>query len=690
MDIEHLLESLNNFYEVMRELSNDDIKLVVNKLNLDYIADYYLDAMKVDDDCGTLIKVLQYIYNNTDIEQPIPHDKYDRLYALYIESRDDIVGAPNTISDKDIRYHNYPDLRGTLDKYHYFKSSEKREKDSRKSIQDWLAAIVRACLAANYNITEEDLEVDIYPKWDGISGIFECDIDGLVEAALTRGDTESNEAIDLSKFFKKVRFKDLADVMNSKFGLKTELIMTRADFLKVLEIEEFSSPRSVISSIFSSDEPNLDLLKYLTIVPLRVQNFNTKEVSVVPFLDFHETCNLKDLERLREVSTNLYEKIKKDYPTDGVVYVLKSPKLREILGRKDAINKYEAAFKFPAESKVTILKDVVFSVGKLGGITPVAVVEPVVIRGNKITNASLGSIDRFIGLNLAIGDEVEIQYEIIPYMEPHKSMGGELIEVPTHCPKCGSKLHKTPLLSCINAECPAVKAGKILNFIGKMKISFLSIGTLAKLIEAGIVNSIMDLYHLENRRKDIVEIEGLGHKTLDKIISSIKVRSKDIPMHKLLGSLGIDSVGVRMFEKACRKYSVNTLSDVQSYLTSMKYLLEVDGIHEITAKKIMDGLDNNMELLSNLLKFVTIKKYELKDNSADSKLKVYFTNVRDNEFSDFLRRGGIETVDDFNKKTDVLIVPDVETKHSSKKDKALKWAKPVMTLSQAKAYFNYK
>ena len=690
MDIRHLLESLDNFYGVMRELSNDDIKLVIGKLNLDYIADYYLDAMKVDDACGTLIKVLQYIYNNTDIEEPIPHDKYDRIYALYIESKEDIVGAPNSISDKDIRYHNYPDLRGTLDKYHYFKSSEKREKDSRKSIEDWLTAIVRACVAANYNITKEDLEVDIYPKWDGISGIFECDNSGLVEAVLTRGDTESNEAIDLSKFFKKVRFKDLADEMNSKFGLKTELIMTKADFLKVLEIEEFSSPRSVISSIFSSDEPNLDLLKYLTIVPLRVQNFDTKEVSVVPFLDFHETCNLKDLERLREVSINLYEKIKKDYPTDGVVYVLRSPKLREILGRKDAINKYEAAFKFPAESKVTILKDVVFSVGKLGGITPVAVVEPVVIRGNKITNASLGSIDRFIGLNLAIGDEVEIQYEIIPYMEPHKSMGGELIQVPTHCPKCGSKLYKIPLLSCVNPECPAVKAGKILNFIGKMKISFLSIGTLAKLIEAGIVNSIMDLYHLEDRRRDIVEIEGLGHKTLDKIISSIKVRSKDIPMHKLLGSLGIDSVGVRMFEKACKKYSVNTLSDVQSYLTSMKYLLEVDGIHEITAKKIIAGLDSNMELLSNLLKFVTIKKYEIQDNSTDSKLKVYFTNVRDNEFSDFLRRGGIETVDDFNKKIDVLIVPDVETKHSSKKDKALKWAKPVMTLSQAKAYFNYK
>lgn len=690
MDIKQSLETLNNFYEVIRKLSSDEIKLVIGKLSLDSIADYYLETELVDDMCGILIKVLQYIYNNTDIEYPISHDKYDRLYALYVDHEKDIVGAPNSISDRDIRYHNYPDLRGTLDKYHYFRNTEKRDKDSRKSIEDWISSIMRACASINYTPSDDDLIVDIYPKWDGISGIFECEEDGKVSAVLTRGDVESNEAVDLSKFFKNVKFKDLSEEMQSKFGLKTELIMTKEDFLKVLEIEDFSSPRSVITSIFTSDEPNLELLKYLTIVPLRVQNFNTKDVEVVEFLELRESCNLRDLDTLKEVSVNLYNKIKKDYPTDGVVYVLRNKKMREILGRKDAINKYEVAFKFPAESKITTLKDIIFSVGKLGGITPVAVVEPVYIRGNKITNASLGSVDRFNTLNLAIGDEVEIQYEIIPYLEPHKSMGGEIVKVPTHCPKCGERLHKTPLLSCVNPECPAVKAGKILNFIGKMKFAFLSVGILAKLIDAGVVNSIIDLYYLESRRKDIVNIEGLGDKTLDKIVASIKVRSTDVPMHKLLGSLGIDSVGVRMFEKVCRKYSINTLSDVSSYLTSMKYLLEVEGIQEITARKIMDGIDANMELLSELIKFITIRKYEVKNNASDSKLKVYFTNVRDNEFALFLNRGGIEVVEDFNKKTDMLIVPDVETKHSSKKDKALKWAKPVLTLTQAKAYFNYK
>ena len=673
MDLLNLIEQMNQFHDVMKDLSNDEIHMVISKLDLDTIADHYLNTMQVDENCSILIKVLQYIYNNTDIEQPISHDKYDRLYALYIETNDNIVGAPSANnSDKDIRYHNYPDLRGTLDKYHYFRNSEKKEKDSRKSIEDWIGSIVRACAAAGYNITKEDLIVDIYPKWDGISGIFECEEDGAVDAALTRGDTESNEAIDLSKFFNKVKFKDLAETQNGKFGLKTELIMTKSDFLQVLEIEDFSSPRSVISSIFSSDEPNLELLKFLTIVPLRIQNFDTKEVEVVDFLGLREEANLSDIDNLREVATSLYEKIKMDYPTDGVVLVLRSKKLREILGRKGAINKYEVAFKFPAETKITTLKEVLFSVGKLGGITPVAIFEPVYIRGNKITNASLGSIDRFKNLNLAIGDEVEIQYEIIPYLEPHKHMGGEIIQVPTECPKCGHKLHNTPLLSCINPECPAVKAGKILNFINKMKISFLSIGILTKLIDAGIIESIIDLYHLEDRRHKIVMIDGLGDKTLNKIVKSIKSRSKDIPMHRLLGSMGIDSVGIKTFEKVCMKYRVNTFADISMYLLSKRYLLDIEGIQDVTANKIINGLSGNMGLLKNLLEFVTIKPYENKTEN-DGDFKVYLTYVRDDEFVRYLKTLNVSSVDSFNKKVNMLIIPDISQKKSSKIDKALKW-----------------
>ena len=680
------IQNLRQFYKLIKEMSEDDIRLIYHKIDFNSLTNYFLENELVDDDCETLIKTLQYIYNNTGVMPPISDDKYDRLYALYIEHRPDIVGA-EVVSDKEIKSHRYPELRGTLDKLHYFKSEDKREKDSRRSVQDWVASIMRTAVDIQ-PLTREYLEVDIYPKWDGISCVFETDETHVVDTALTRGDTEKNEAVDISRFFKGVKFEDIDLCVDHPMGVKTELIMSKSDFEKVKEIEDFSSPRSVISGLFNSDEPNMELLKYLTVVPLRVQDYITKETHVIPFLDMREASNLLDLEDLERKSLKIYNEARENYPIDGVVFVLKNKELINRLGRKDNINKYEAAFKFPAESKETILKEVIFSIGKLGGITPVAIVEPVVIKGNTITNASLGSIDRFKHLGLALGDTVEIQYEIIPYLEPVRHNGGELIEVPTHCPVCNEELKNTPLLSCVNRECPAVKIGRILNYIQKMGISFLSIGTLSKLIQAKVVTDIDDIYTLEEKRSIITSINGLGDKTLTKIVKSVKSRSS-VYMHQLLGSLGIDSVGRKTFKKVCEKYQTNTLSDVVAYLTNEQYLLDVEGIKQITASKIKHGLESNMSLLTEIIKHLAIKPYSSNKEIDPNAITIYFTNVRDAEFSEFLKSQGIIICDDFNKKTKVLIVPDVEDKVSKKKEKAIKWGIQILTLSQAKEYFKY-
>lgn len=680
------IQNLRQFYKLIKEMSEDDIRLIYHKIDFNSLTNYFLDNELVDDDCETLIKTLQYIYNNTGVMPPISDDKYDRLYALYIDHRPDIVGA-EVVSDKEIKSHRYPELRGTLDKLHYFKSEDKREKDSRRSVQDWVGSIMRA-VPDIQPLTREHLEVDIYPKWDGISCVFETDESHIVDTALTRGDTEKNEAVDISRFFKGVKFEDINLCEDHPMGVKTELIMSKSDFEKVKEIEDFSSPRSVISGLFNSDEPNMELLKYLTVVPLRVQDYITKETHVIPFLDMKETSNLLDLEDLERKSLKIYNEARENYPIDGVVFVLKHKELINRLGRKDNINKYEAAFKFPAESKETILKEVIFSIGKLGGITPVAIVEPVVIKGNTITNASLGSIDRFKHLGLALGDTVEIQYEIIPYLEPVRHNGGELIEVPTHCPVCNEELKNTPLLSCVNKECPAVKIGRILNYIQKMGISFLSIGTLSKLIQAKVVTDIDDIYTLEEKRSIITSINGLGDKTLTKIVKSVKARSS-VYMHQLLGSLGIDSVGRKTFKKVCEKYQTNSMSDVVAYLTNEQYLLDVEGIKQITASKIKHGLESNMDLLMEIIKHVTIKPYTSSKEVDPNAVTVYFTNVRDAEFSEFLQSEGVVIADDFNKKVKVLIIPDVEDKVSKKKEKAIKWGIQILTLSQAKEYFKY-
>lgn len=684
MIVNILIKQMEEFYKVIKSLSNEEIHFVMTKMDLDSIADYYLDTMQVDESCETLIKLLQYLYNNTDVDHPISDDKYDRLYALYIETNKDIVGAPVAHnSDKDIRYHSYPDLRGTLDKVHYFNSADKRDKDSRKSIEDWFNRIKRL----DPTIDRADLMVDIYPKWDGISGVFECDPDGKINLVLTRGDTESNEAVNLTKYFEDVRFDNLVQSNHSKFGVKTELLISKEDFKKVQEIDDFSSPRSAVSAMFTANTVSLELLKYLTVVPLRTQNYETKEIGVVDFLNLSDSACLCDIETLSNKCHDLYNKVSEEYPIDGVVLVLRSDRLKALLGRKDNINKYEVAFKFPAESKVTKLTKVTFSVGKLGAITPVASFEPVTIKGNVITNASLGSIERFKDLGLSIGDEVMIQYEIIPYLEPHNLSHSDPIEVPNYCPICGFKLEYVPQLSCINIDCPAVKMGKILNYITKMKISFLSSGILAKLMDAGIVNSIVDLYELQYRVGEIIDIDGIGIKLLKKIVKSIESRSQDVYMHRLLGSIGIGSMGILMFEKVCKRYRIETFDQVCMHLLDFNELTDVEGFSETSANRVIKGIKDNLVLISNLLSYVKIKPYSQQDLA--NTISVYFTYIRDKEFEDYLKSIGIEIAQSFTKKVDILIIPDKSQKVSSKIAKADKWGKEILTLSQAKDKYNY-
>lgn len=684
MIVKILIKQMEEFYNVIKDLTNEEIHIVMSKMDLDTIADHYLDTMEVDESCETLIKLLQYLYNNTDIIRPISDDKYDRLYALYTETHNDIVGAPVAHnSDKDIRYHSYPDLRGTLDKVHYFKSSDKKEKDSRRSVEDWLNTIKRI----DPYVERADLLVDIYPKWDGISGVFECDSDGNINLVLTRGDTESNEAVNLTKYFMDTKFEDLVQENHSKFGVKTELLVSKEDFKKVREIDDFSSPRSAVSAMFTPDSVSMELIKYLTVVPLRTQNYETKEINVVDFMNLSDTAYLCDIETLSTKCISLYNKVSELYPIDGVVLVLRSEKMRSILGRKQNINKYEIAFKFPAESKITKLKRVSFSVGNLGGITPVASVEPVTIKGNVITNVSLGSIDRFKSLGLSVGDEVIVQYDIIPYLEPHNITHSDPIPVPDHCPVCGFKLEYVPQLTCINRDCPAVKLGKILNYIVKMKISFLSTGTLIKLMNAGFINSITDLYEIQYKASEITELEGIGIKLLRKIVNSIQARSKDVYMHRLLGSLGIGSIGVVMFEKVCKYHKIETFDQICKHLLDFNGLVDIDGFNEITANRVIKGIKDNLVLISSLLNYVTIKPYETSD--LMNAVKVYFTYIRDKEFESYLKSIGIQIVPSFTKKVDILIIPDVSSKRSSKIDKAIKWNKEILTLSEAKDKYNY-
>lgn len=692
MDKTTIINILSKVYEESKNIKDFNKYIEsLNALKIINLVKYYINyknEVTDEDDLNIIkfiIKIMQNIYNNSTTLPPISDEEYDKLVEI-VESADlltdDIVGSDNS---GDVVHHRYTDLRGTLNKIHFITNKDKGN-DNRKSLEDWLKSIENKI---GRDLLNSECEAYLFPKFDGLSIVFECDKDGYVQRALTRGNTKLNEAKDVTPIFRGIKFKTI-EGWDSEFAVKSEVIMDANNFNKYCKkYGTFKSRRSAVSSIVRPQETNQELLKYITIVPLRCQNYITKEqrihpdaFTVYPF-DKGNLRTSKDLNNkfvtLRDAMDNLF-----GVPTDGIVIYLQDTNLHEKLGREESINKYEVAYKFPADEAKSILVNVEFPVGLLGNITPVANIEPVKIHGNTITNISLGSIDRLESLHLNIGDEVIVKYEIIPYLvvDDRCTIKGKTpVVIPTHCPYCKEELIKDPVLKCNNIDCPSRQIGKIINYIDKMNIMNISEGIVNILYQHGILKSIEDLYRLKDFKSAFININGLGPKLYSKICENIEKRNT-VYDYKLLGSIGIPGVSDKKFKKILNIYYIDRLIEIcKDY--DVKMLTKVEGIQEKTANKIIAGIIQNYELIQFLRERLVIIH---EDDDYD--MKVVFTGIRDKDFEKFLKSNNVEVLSSYNKSVDIVICDDKES-GSSKITKAKKDNKKIMTIDEAYNFFKY-
>lgn len=684
-----IYHQLDTIHKELLKMDSDVINEIVEMLkgiNFEGIVEYFNSTKEMDDmdlfTCRKLVEILQFIYNNTDIVPPVSDSTYDKLYQIMLDAGlGDIVGSVNS-QGKPVREHRYPDLRGTLNKVHFVFNVDK-EGDKRRSIEDWITTIENI-LGRGINNTEE-FEVRLQAKWDGCSAVFECDEHGNVEHVLMRGDTEKNLAVDIVKLFED--FVDFQIFANGKdkFAVQTEVLMNQADYEKIIvEYKDFKSPRSATSSILNEKVLQPKLTKYLTVEPLRIQ-YVGRQPEIIPNENYDMISNLFDLRNIRECIKEINEHAKADGKvTDGVVLHLTNKKLQEKLGRDGAINRYEVAYKFPAEATKAILLDVDFSYGLGGNVTPVAKIEPVVMLGKTISSISMGSIDRFRSMDhLTSGSEIIVRYEIIPYMDLDHTCKinetGKRFYVPTHCKHCGSLLIEDPLLKCVNEECPSRIIGNVVNYINKMRIENLNIETVSTLFDQGIITGIESLYKLEEHKSKILSLPGFGEKSYENMIDGINKR-KVVFDYELLGSLGIQSIGVRMFKKILSVMDLETLLRLAKDQMLVVNLMGLSGFGEKTASRVQYGVVNKLSTIYFLL-----DQIQLKEKVAPGKLKgkVCFSQIRDPKFESELIANGYEVVDSLTKTTNYLIVPNLDVT-SSKITKAKKYGTDVMSLEQAK------
>lgn len=296
------------------------------------------------------------------------------------------------------------------------------------------------------------------------------------------------------------------------------------------------------------------------------------------------------------------------YDIDGVVVKVNNLEEQKKLGFTAHHPKWAIAYKFPAEEVLTKLKDIIFTVGRTGQITPNAVLEPVIVAGSTISRATLHNEDYVKAKGLKIGDIISIHKagDVIPEVGEVKldrRTGDEKdFEMITRCPMCNEPIFKKEGqvdYFCINPHCPARHIEGLCHFVSRkaMNIDGLGDRIIEDFYNLKYIKDITDIYKLSCFRDELTELEGYGNKSIDNLLEAIE-NSKENSLERLLFGLGIPNVGEKTSKILAARYE--TLDNLMN--ATFEELNQIPDIGEIIAKSIIDFFQNekNRDIIEEL------------------------------------------------------------------------------------------
>lgn len=532
-------------------------------------------------------------------------------------------------------------------------------------------------------------------KIDGLSVSLEYR-DGELYQASTRGDGSVGE--DITHNVKTI--KSIPLVLKEKIDIivRGEIYMTKKMFNKLNDERSkegkplFQNPRNAAAgSIRQLDSKvaakrNLDAFLYhYPLTPFKTHDESLKYLKKLGFIinDNYKVCkNIDEVLDYVEKWTDKRDSL--PYEIDGVVIKVNDISMQNELGYTVKVPKWAVAYKFPASIVETKLKDIIFTVGRTGQITPNAVLEPVKVMGSTISRATLHNADFCIEKDIRINDYVYIYKagDVIPAVlkvdEKRRINDTIKFKMIDKCPMCGTSLSKKDGFVdyfCLNNSCPARQIESLIHFCSRdaMNIEGLGEKIIEDLYNYGYIKKFSDIYVLKEHKEEIKELEGYGDRSVTLLLESIE-KSKSNSLERLLFALGIPSVGIKTSKLLCKHYptidllinetkdNLTTIHDIGPIIADniTLYFSDTKNINEINELK-KHGL--NMKYLGasvieddnfNGLRFVitgTINNYNRND------IKNYIEN-----------RGGFVS-DSVSKNTNVVIVGD---NPGSKKGKAEK------------------
>ena len=242
------------------------------------------------------------------------------------------------------------------------------------------------------------------------------------------------------------------------------------------------------------------------------------------------------------------------YEIDGVVIKVNDIEMQQELGSTVKYPRWATAYKFPAEEVLTKLKDIKFTVGRTGQITPNAVLEPVLVMGSTISRATLHNEDYCLEKDLRIGDIVSIKKagDVIPEVVEAKKERRTGEEIPFQmiktCPFCNSQLVKKGMVDyfCENKDCTKKNIESLIHYASRNAMNIEGLGTeiIEEFYNEGFIRTITDFYHLKKFQDNIIELEGYGTKKLKNLLDAIE-NSKNNSVERLIFGLGINGIGAK-------------------------------------------------------------------------------------------------------------------------------------------------
>ena len=475
-----------------------------------------------------------------------------------------------------------------------------------QSLQDVFSPEELADFDRRVRESVDQVEYVLEPKVDGLSVALEYE-NGVFVRGATRGDGQVGE--DVTENLRTIKSIPLKlEGAPAALIVRGEVYMPRKTFQKLNEEREltgetlFANPRNAAAGSMRQLDPKVAAARGLDIVLFNIQyvegmEFATDSDSLdwlrslrFKVIDYFKSGQLSDIQaRIAQLGD-----ARERYPfdIDGAVVKLNDLTERAVLGETAKFPRWAAAYKYPPEQKESVVEQIVVQVGRTGVLTPKAVVRPVRLAGTTVTNATLHNQDYITEKDIRVGDTVLVQKageiipEIVSVVLSKRPEGTQPYQFPAVCPVCGAPVVRDEdgaHIRCTGAECPAQLLRNLTHFASRdaMDIDGLGPAVIKSLVEAGMVRTPGDLYHLDAGQ--VAGLDRMGAKSADNLLAAIE-RSKGNDLSRLLFAFGIRQVGQKAGRILAARFG--TLDALAA--ASEEELTAIDDIGAITAHNLKE------------------------------------------------------------------------------------------------------